>query len=140
MGVSVSSPDADDTVSVKIAGLTSYEFITDNADLTIFTGSSVILTEAEVNSGLTLHSTYGGTGHPGNTLTLTALNTTSGETISSSPQTITVTDPPPTLAANIALLAQYAASSGPTFGDGVGATLLTDLAAPQPLLAAWPHA
>jgi autotransporter passenger strand-loop-strand repeat protein len=94
MGVSVSVPDADDTVSVTITGLASYETITDGANSTIFSGSSVTLTAAEVNSGLTLHSTFGGTGNPQNTLTLVASNTTGGEAISSTAQKITVTDPP----------------------------------------------
>jgi hypothetical protein len=45
---------------------------------------------------LTLKSSYKGTGHPVNTLTVTANNTTSGETAASPSQTITVTDPPAT--------------------------------------------
>jgi autotransporter passenger strand-loop-strand repeat protein len=72
LGVSVSVPDTDDSVTVTIAGLKPYETISDNADLTTFSGTSVTLTAAEVNSGLTLHSTYGGTKQPVNTLTLTA--------------------------------------------------------------------
>jgi hypothetical protein len=79
-----------------------------------------------VNSGLTLHSTYGGTGHPVNKLTLTASNTTGGEKISSVPQTIKVTDPPATFGVQIALLGQYAASSFATSGAGHGATPGTD--------------
>jgi hypothetical protein len=79
---------------VTISGLTSYETITNNLDQTIFTGGSVTLSAAEVNSGLTLHSSYGGTGHPVNNLIVTASNTTSGEASSSVAQTIVVTDPP----------------------------------------------
>ncbi len=115
LGVTVASSDADDTVSVKIAGLTSYEFITDNADATIFSGASVTLTAAEVNSGLTLHSTYAGAGHPKNVLLLTATNSTPGEQATSKTQKITVTDPP---AGSIGLLTQFmAAAFGPAAGS-----------------------
>jgi hypothetical protein len=106
MGVSVAGFDADDTMSVTINGLTSDEFVTDGADSTVFSGSSVTLTATEVNAGLTLHSTFSGTGHPKNTLTLTASDTTSGETVISPAQKIVVTDPPVTTMANVALLRQ----------------------------------
>ena len=92
--VEVTPADADDVVSVSISGLTSYETITDNLDQTIFSGGSITLSAAEVNSGLTLHSSYGGTGHPVNNLIVTASNTTSGEAASPASQTIVVTDPP----------------------------------------------
>jgi hypothetical protein len=92
--ISVAGFDADDTVTVTIGGLTSYETITDTLDKKTFSGSSVTLTAAEVNSGLSLQSTYGGTDRPVNTLTITASNTTAGESATSAPQTITVTDPP----------------------------------------------
>src|SRR6266436_7184800 len=94
LGVQVTPVDADDVVSVTISGLTSYETITDNLDQSIFSGSSVTLSAAEVNSGLTLHSSYAGSDHPVNNLTLTASNTTPGEAASSSAQAIVVTDPP----------------------------------------------
>jgi hypothetical protein len=94
LGVQVTPADADDTVSVTISGLTSYETITDNLDQTIFSGGSATLNAAEVNSGLTLHSSYGGTGHPVNNLIVTASNTTSGEAATPVTQTIVVTDPP----------------------------------------------
>jgi hypothetical protein len=93
--ITEATSDTDDTLTLSIAGLTSYETITDKHDSTVFSGSSVTLTSAEVSSGLTLHSSYTGTGHPVNTLTVTANNTTSGEAVSSASQTITVTDPPP---------------------------------------------
>ncbi len=92
--ITVAGFDPDDTVSVNISGLPKYEQITDNLDNKTFTGKSITLTAAEVNSGLTLTSTYKGTGQPVATLTVTALNTTAGETSKSAPQTITVTDPP----------------------------------------------
>ena len=94
LGVQVTPADADDAVSVTITGLTSYETITDNLDQTIFTGGSVTLSADEVNSGLTLHSSYGGTGHPVNNLIVTASNTTPGEAAAPATQTIVVTDPP----------------------------------------------
>ena len=94
LGVQVTPVDADDTVSVTISGLTSYETITNNLDQSVFSGSSVTLSAAEVNSGLTLHSSYAGTGHPVNNLTLAASNTTTGEAGTSAAQTIVVTDPP----------------------------------------------
>jgi hypothetical protein len=94
LGVQVTPVDADDVVSVTISGLTSYETITNNLDQSIFSGSSVTLSAAEVNSGLTLHSSYAGSDHPVNNLTLMASNTTSGEAASSAAQTIVVTDPP----------------------------------------------
>jgi hypothetical protein len=112
MGVSVASADSDDTVSVKITGLKSYEYITDGLDSTKFTGSTVTLTAAEVNKGLTLHSTYGGTSKVVNTLTLVASNTTSGEAVNSARQTITVTNPPTASTSSVALLAQFMAASG----------------------------
>ena len=90
----VASFDADDTVSMKITGLPTFESITDNLDHQTFTGSSIVLTAAQVNSGLTLNSTYTGTDHPVNVLTVTATNSTVGEVVTSAAQTITVTDPP----------------------------------------------
>jgi hypothetical protein len=86
--------DSDDTVSVTISGLASYETVTDKFDDTVFSGSSITLSAAEVNSGLTLHSSFSGSGHPVNTLTVTATNTTAGESATTPPQTIRVTDPP----------------------------------------------
>ena len=94
LGVQVTPADADDAVSVTISGLTSYETITDNLDQTVFSGGSVTLSAAEVNSGLTLYSSYGGTGLPVNNLVVTASNTTLGEAAISVAQTIVVTDPP----------------------------------------------
>ncbi|WP_024513504.1 VCBS repeat-containing protein, partial [Bradyrhizobium sp. ARR65] len=51
-------------------------------------------TAGQAISGLTLNSTLPGNGHPVNTFTVTATNSTSGETGTSAAQTITVTDPP----------------------------------------------
>jgi len=92
--IRVTNFDSDDTVSVTITGLPSFETVTDKLDNSVFSGNSITLSAAEVDSGLTLHSSYGGHGHPVNTLTVTATNTTAGESLSTPAQTITVTDPP----------------------------------------------
>lgn len=94
--ISVTAIDSDDTISVTISGLTKYERVTDNLDGITFRPrhGSVTLTAAEVNSGLTLMSTYRGSDQPVNTLTVTATNSTAGEEGTSAAQTITVTDPP----------------------------------------------
>jgi len=89
----VSVPHTGDNVSVTISGLPKYETITDNLDHKTFSGSSVTLTAAEVNSGLSLSSFYRGHGHPTATLTVTAHDAT-GTPVTSAAQTITVKDPP----------------------------------------------
>jgi hypothetical protein len=52
------------------------------------------LSAAEVNSGLTLSSSYPGLGKPVNNLTVTASLSNQGGAATSTPQTIVVTDPP----------------------------------------------
>ncbi len=93
--ISVTGFDADDRVSVTIAGLPAFETITDALDPRTFAGASVSLTAAEVNSGLTLHSHFTGSGQPVNVLTVTAATTTAGKSSKSAAQSIVVTDPPP---------------------------------------------
>jgi hypothetical protein len=133
-GMSVSGYDADDKVFVSILGLPSYETITDALDHLTFSGASVALTAAEVNSGLTLNSTYTGTGHPVSKLKVTALDTTSGgEAVSSASQTITVTDPP--AGQQAALLAQSMAALGGGSPSSSGSLLPTTLADPTLTLA-----
>ncbi|GLR86544.1 Ig-like domain-containing protein [Bradyrhizobium iriomotense] len=95
LGLGVSVPNAGDNVTVNISGLPKYETITDNLDGKTFSGSSVTLTAAEVNSGLSLSSSYQGNGKPHATLTVTATDNT-GTPITSAAQTITVIDPPAT--------------------------------------------
>ena len=97
LGVGVSVPNAGDNVTVKITGLPKYETITDNLDHKTFRGSSITLTAAEVNSGLTLTTNYRGQGDPSATLTVTATDKT-GTPITSAAQTITVKDPPASVA------------------------------------------
>ena len=95
LGIGVSVPHAGDDVTVKISGLPKYETITDNLDGKTFSGSSITLTAAQVNSGLSLSSSYRGHGHPTATLTVAATDST-GTPITSAAQTITVKDPPAT--------------------------------------------
>ena len=80
-----------------IKGLTWYETITDGLGDTFHGGggAKIRLTEAQVDSGLTLTSYYRGTHHPVNTLTIVAKDTIDGVTALSDTQTIVVTDPPP---------------------------------------------
>ena len=95
LGLGVSVPNAGDNVTVNISGLPRYETITDKLDGKTFSGSSVTLTAAEVDSGLSLSSSYKGHGHPTATLTVTATDNT-GMPVTSAAQTITVVDPPAT--------------------------------------------
>ena len=126
--IGVTAVDSDDTISVTISGLRSYETITDNLDHKVFSGRSVVLTAAEVNSGLILNSTYGGSGHPMNTLTVTATNSTPGETGTSAAQTIKVRDPPAGSAGSDSTLTLGAPAA---WGGNAGplAALLTQYAA-----------
>jgi Bacterial Ig domain/Protein of unknown function (DUF642) len=100
LGVSVTVPEAGDTVNVKIAGLPSYETITDALDHKVFSGNSATLTAAEVDSGLTLSSSYTGSGRPVATLTLSATNGANSAALTTASQTLTVTDPPSQLSAS----------------------------------------
>jgi cysteinyl-tRNA synthetase, unknown class len=93
LGISVTPQTRSTTVT--ITGLSPYETITDRRDHKTFSGNSITLTAAEVNSGLKLTSNYQGSGDPTTTLTITASNTTGGVTSVSAAQTITITDPPP---------------------------------------------
>jgi len=106
----VTPGNARDATTMTLKGLTGYETITDNLDHQIFTGHTVTLTAAEVNSGLSLASNYTGSDHPVNTLVATALETDGSHTVSSAPQQIVVTDPP------------VAADSNSTISPGTGDT------------------
>ena len=99
LGIGVTVPNKGDAVTVHVAGLSKYETITDNLDHKTFTGSSISLTAAEVNSGLTLTSHYRGHGDPSSTLSVTATDST-GKPVTSAAQTITVKDPPATVASS----------------------------------------
>ena len=104
---------------MKISGIPKWLTITDNLDNNSFGPGSATLTQAEVNSGLVLTSTYQGRGHPTATLTVTASNVTPGEGAISSPVPITIVDPPApsadhnlALDKRVALLNQYSAGFG----------------------------
>jgi hypothetical protein len=94
----VTTTDTNDRVTMNITGLPKYETITSALDGQTFRGRDITLTREQVNSGLTLTSTYRGGGHPVATLTLTAnaQDPVTGAVRSASPQTITVVDPRPT--------------------------------------------
>jgi hypothetical protein len=96
LGIKVAAVDGDDNVLVTISGVPSFESISANDGHAPVKkgGGTYTFAAADVNNGLTLHSTYGGGGHPVNPLTVTATNTITGETATSAPQIITVTDPP----------------------------------------------
>jgi hypothetical protein len=97
LGAKVTTTDSNDLVTVNITGLPKYETITDRLDGQTFQGKSITLTEAQVDSGLTLQSNYKGAAHPVATLTLTAnaKDPATGAVTTASPQTIAVTDPRP---------------------------------------------
>jgi hypothetical protein len=118
MGISVTPVDSDDAVFVGITGVPSFETITagDGHLVPKLPGGSYIFTAADVNTagGLTLHSSYRGTGHPVNKLIVAAANTTAGELAATiPPKTIRVTDPPVTITPGgqgLALLTQFVAA------------------------------
>jgi hypothetical protein len=100
LGVSVTAPVSATQTTVTILGLPQYETITDKLDGRTFHGS-MRLSQAQVDSGLTLKSYYTGSGHPVAKLTLTASDVIGGVTTTSAPKTITVTDPPPATGAGV---------------------------------------
>lgn len=72
-----------------------------------------IAPSADWNNGLIIHSAFAGKGLPTNPLTVTASNTTTGESSTASARTISVTDPPATTSPNyqgLALLNQFLAA------------------------------
>ena len=97
------SSGSDHATKVTISGLASYESLTDNLDHKTFTGDTITLSAAEVNSGLSLASNYTGTDHPVNTLTVTASETIGHQTLTSESQAITVTDPPTSAGSGLTL-------------------------------------
>jgi beta-mannanase len=112
--------------SVTIAGLTNYETVTDSLDGKTFTpdaNGSVTLSAAEVNSGLSLASGYTGTDHPVNTLTVTATETFAHHSLTSTSQSITVTDPPATTGTSSA--SASTSSTGATGTTSGGSDTLT---------------
>jgi probable HAF family extracellular repeat protein len=107
MGIVLKPVDSDDTISVSISGVPDFEQVTAAGATPTVThqngkggGSSTYtfnaLPSADWNNGLILHSSFSGKGRPVNSLTVTASNSTTGETATSAPKTIAVTDPPAT--------------------------------------------
>ena len=110
LGLTATPVDSDDTMSLTISGVPTYETITaptgntvtsslqpnGTNTWTITEGASVL---GKPLTGLTLTSQYTGTDHPVATFTVTASNTTTGETATAAAQTITVTDPPAAMSA-----------------------------------------
>jgi hypothetical protein len=105
LGITATPVDSDDTISVKIAGVPTYETVTAPSGVTVTSGlqadgtNTWTITESASTTGapltaLTLSSSYTGSDHPVATFTVTASNTTPGETATSAAQTMTVTDPP----------------------------------------------
>ncbi|HUN97319.1 MAG TPA: right-handed parallel beta-helix repeat-containing protein, partial [Bradyrhizobium sp.] len=116
LGVSVTVPNASDNVTVSIKGLPGYETITDKLDNKTFSGSNVTLSAAEVNSGLTLNSSYQGSGQPTSTLTVTATDQTNHS--SSAAQSIAVTDPSSTSTTGTSGSGSTGSGSTTTSGSG----------------------
>jgi hypothetical protein len=112
--ISVASFDADDTVFVVINHVQSWESVTDNLDHLTFSGPTDVLSAAEVNSGLTLQVSSGAPLIQ-SALTVTALNTTVGDTANTGTQAlfVTVTDPPASASATV--------SSPATLGQPIAA-------------------
>jgi hypothetical protein len=105
LGLTATPADSDDTISLKISGVPTYETITtpsgDNVTSSLQADGTDtwIVTEGPSATGtpltaLTLSSSYTGSGHPVAAFSVTASNTTSGEVATSATQTIAVTDPP----------------------------------------------
>ena len=105
LGITATPVDSDDTISVKIGGVPTYETVAAPGGDTVTSSlqadgtNTWTVTEGASTTGapltaLTLSSSYTGSDHPVATFTVTASNTTSGETATSAAQTMTVIDPP----------------------------------------------
>jgi hypothetical protein len=135
MGIVLTAVDSDDTLSVSIGGVPAIESVTAAGATPTITkqGSTSTYTfnslpSADWNNGLILNSTYAGKGHPTNTLTVTASNTTAGESAAASSVSIAVTDPPisasPNGSTNLSdLIAQFSAGIGSSRSEDAGPTL-----------------
>jgi hypothetical protein len=107
LGITATPVDSDDTISVTIAGVPTYESISAPSGNTVSNSlqpdgtKTWTITESASTSGtpltgLTLSSSYTGSDHPVAAFAVAASNTTSGEIATSAPVTMTVTDPPAT--------------------------------------------
>ncbi|MCW2275181.1 hypothetical protein GJ654_14250 [Rhodoblastus acidophilus] len=123
LGIKETAPAGATNVKVTITGLPRYETITDKLDGKTFSGSSITLTAAQVNSGLTLTSNYRRSGHPTATLTLTASDTVAGVAYTSTAQSMTIaTSSTAAQTSQLALLNQAMAGD---FGATSGAASLS---------------
>jgi hypothetical protein len=122
LGIVLTAVDSDDTLSVSISGVPGFESvtaagatptITKHGNIVTYTDTISALPSADWNNGLIIHSNFAGQGHPKNPLTVTASNTTAGESSALAQTTISVTDPPATTTPshqNLALLNQFVAA------------------------------
>jgi hypothetical protein len=98
MGITAMPVDSDDTVSITIKGVPSYETITAGPGEIVTRNSSTYTITSTIPGAsitdLTLTSSYKGKKSVTSTFTVTASNTTSGEKATSPAKTVTVTDPP----------------------------------------------
>jgi hypothetical protein len=123
LGITVIPNDSDDTLSVKISNVPSFETITaPSGDVVTRNGNTYTITAptGQAINNLVVHSSYKGKGHPQNTFNVTATNLTVGETATSASKSIIVTDPPPTAAVTppsldhvVALFNQFIAAGFP---------------------------
>ena len=153
LGLVITPVPSNGTISLTISGVPSYKSIyaagttpTVTKQSTTYTYAFSDLPSADLDNGLTLTSTYTGTGHPKSTFTVTVSDTADGQTDTAAAQTIKVTDPPAgnTVAGtsstqttgcgqqtpDLALMAQYAAAGFATTSDPGAGSVVTYGAAP----------
>jgi hypothetical protein len=168
MGITATPVDSDDTVSITISGVPKYETIS-LSSAGVSAGESVTsvthkgLTTYTITappgasisgSDLTLTSTYKGRKPVTNTFSVTASNTTTGETATSPPVSVTVTDPPilttnqtngvppsnpPNLDQQVALFNQYMAAGFPEQQGGQVTTNASENTTNEQQFLANPH-
>jgi hypothetical protein len=137
LGIVINPVPSSGTISVTISGVPKFESITaaDGTTATITKQSTTYtyefsnLPSDDLDNGLILTSTYKGTKHPKDTLTITVSDTADGQTDTASAQTIKVTDPPAGSTSStqatgsgqqtpdLALLCQYTAAGFATTPD-----------------------
>jgi hypothetical protein len=151
LGITVIPNDSDDTLSVKISNVPSFETITaPNSDVVTRNGNTYTITAptGQAINNLVVHSSYNGKGHPQNTFNITATNLTAGETATSASTSIIVTDPPPTapgvmppsLDHVVALFNQFIAAGFPEQHEGsITTNALSQVMTNEQQLLASPH-
>jgi YVTN family beta-propeller protein len=150
LGITVMPNDSDDTLSVKISNVPSFETITaPNGDVVTRNGNTYTITAptGQAINNLMVHSSYNGKGHPQNTFNITATNLTVGETATSASKSIIVTDPPPTapgvtppsLEHVVALFNQFMAAGLPEQQGGAISNALSQIVTNEEPFLAQPH-